>query len=165
MALNFIGLDTTDEVKKGWVGAVIRLGQAEDIETILAIWLAASKIAHDFIAPEYWADNVDAMRQHYLPASEVYVAVDDDTQQIQGFVALHGDTLAALFVAPERQGQGIGQALMNKVKSRRQTMTLGVYVRNHRGVAFYERCGFQPLLRQVDADTGAEEWLMQWTQA
>ncbi len=43
------------------------------------------------------------MRDRYLPLAEVRVAVWPD---VAGFAAVVEDHLAALFVAPERQGRG-----------------------------------------------------------
>ncbi len=77
----------------------IRAFQADDMEAVLAIWLAASIQAHDFIEPDFWHAQRDAMRERYLPASETYVA--ETSGQVVGFYSLYENTLAAIFVQPE----------------------------------------------------------------
>ncbi len=133
---------------------MIRPFHEEDMDAVLAIWLAASNLAHDFMGEGYWAQHVEAMRQQYLPASEIQVYVSAETQQVLGFFALHQDCMAALFVSPEAQGRGIGQALMAKAKSIRPSLSLSVYAKNIRSVAFYERCGFVPQTKEIDDITG-----------
>jgi len=131
-----------------------------DMDAVLRIWLEASIRAHDFVAPEFWEERVDAMRNEYLPASEVWVLEEFET--IQGFCALHGDTLEALFVAPDAQGAGIGKELMQYVQSMRQRLELCVFSRNDISVAFYKRHDFTPVREQTDPHTGAAELVMEW---
>ncbi len=50
---------------------MIRPFRPDDLEPVLAIWLAASLRAHDFIAPEFWASKLDDMRDIYLPAAQI----------------------------------------------------------------------------------------------
>lgn len=138
---------------------------ATDMDEVLAIWLSASNQAHGFMSSGYWAGHLDAMRTQYLPASEVYVFVDTKHTNVVGFFALHEHQLAALFVAPEMQGKGIGQALMAKAKTLRQRITLQVYARNVRSVAFYQQCGFEVIRAQLDVHTGEVERVMQFEQA
>ena len=142
---------------------MIRGFQNDDMDAVLAIWLAASNQAHDFMGEGYWAQHLEAMRHQYLPAAEIQVYEAGDGQGIMGFLAIHEDCLAALFVAPEAQGLGIGQALMAKAKSLRSSLSLSVYASNARSVAFYERCGFRCLSEGVDEATGALEILMRWS--
>jgi len=52
---------------------MIRPFRPDDLEPVLAIWLAASIRAHDFIAPAFWASKLDDMRDIYLPAAQIWV--------------------------------------------------------------------------------------------
>ena len=138
----------------------LRPFNAADMDAVLAIWLAASIHAHDFIEPGYWEEHLDAMREHYLPAAEVWVSEVDGA--VTGFCALDGGRLAALFVAPEAQGGGIGSNLATKAQSRRDQLELTVYRRNARAVAFYRRHGFESVREQMDDATGEPELVMRW---
>ena len=138
--------------------AIIRTYQPSDVEQVLNIWLEASARAHDFVAREFWESKVEDMRDVYLPAAETYVYEENGT--VRGFVSLHGDSIAALFVAPTEQGAGIGGRLMGKAKEVRHELTLTVYKENRRGVRFYEKCGFAVRDERLDSHTGHPELVM-----
>lgn len=139
---------------------MIRKLQQSDIDPVVRIWLEASTQAHDFVGSEFWKSKVNDMRQRYLPSAETYVY---EEEQIKGFVCLCGETLAALFVLPKFQGMGIGRRLMEKAKECRKNLSLTVYTENTKGVAFYQKCGFEIEREQVDPQTGHPEWVMKYT--
>ncbi|UDL05959.1 N-acetyltransferase [Marinobacter sp. CA1] len=140
---------------------MIRPFREQDMMAVLDIWLAASIQAHDFIEPAFWQAQVEAMREQYLPASETWVWCHDNNV-VGGFLSLNGDTLAALFVAPEAQGQGIGQSLLAMAREQRPTLELTVYSANANAVSFYRRQGFTVTGEAPDAHTGAPELTMVW---
>ena len=45
-----------------------------EIETCADIWLQASLAAHDFVPSDFWRKHLGAMKEQYLPASEVYLS-------------------------------------------------------------------------------------------
>lgn len=137
---------------------MIRAFRPEDMEPVLAIWLAASIQAHDFVAPDFWRAQLDNMRNLYLPHAEVYVYGDD--AGVLGFYALAEDRLAAIFVAPDAQGKGIGKALLQHARTRRATLTLTVYQANVASVDFYRSQGFAIVGESLDEATGHEEYIM-----
>jgi putative acetyltransferase len=71
-------------------------------------------------------------------------------------------SLAALFVAPEFQGGGIGGRLMRKAKELRSELDLTVYKMNLRAVRFYERHGFEVVSERIDEHTGHTEVVMKF---
>lgn len=75
---------------------------------------------------------------------------------------MYGDTLAALFVAPARQGGGIGRQLLADVMLARSTLQLTVYSANAPAIRFYEAQGFVVLGEQLDEHTGHLEKVMRW---
>ena len=137
---------------------MIRVFDPGDMERVLAIWLDASIEAHGFIDRDFWESKIGDMRDLYLPNAETYVY--DDGRTIEGFVCLNGDILAALFVSPPRQGQGIGTQLMRQARDVRQQLTLTVYKENHRAIAFYRACGFRIETERIDEHTGHLEIVM-----
>lgn len=142
---------------------MIREYKPEDTETILRIWLDASCRAHDFVSPSFWAGQVEAMRDLYLPSAVTYVYADPSTGEVLGFISLAGSCVAALFVAPAAQQKGIGTQLMRLVKQKQNHLTLQVYTENTRAVAFYKKQGFRMLRRQIDGQTGHPEYVMSFS--
>ena len=85
-----------------------------------------------------------------LAASEVVVAQADS--HLVGFAALGADTLDHLYVHPDLQRQGIGDALLARAKELRPDgFRLWVFQRNTDARRFYERRG----LRLLDMTEGA----------
>jgi putative acetyltransferase len=139
---------------------MIRPFETSDMNDVLDIWLKASIQAHNFVDRKFWESKADDMRDIYIPASDTYVFVEDDI--IKGFFSLHGDTMAAMFVAPGFQGKGIGQQMMKKATSLRDKLYLKVYQENPRGIDFYRKCGFVVSKEKVDEHTGHIEILMEY---
>jgi len=142
---------------------MIRAFTPTDMDAVLGVWLNASIQAHDFVAPDYWVARVDDMQQVHLPASESWVYEEDG--EVLGFLSLVDATLAALFVAPGRQGEGIGARLLEHAQRLRPELELRVYAANTRSIAFYEKHGFRRLACQPDGHSGHEEWTMTWASA
>ncbi len=137
---------------------MIRSRTDRDIEAILDIWLQASIKAHDFVPDEFWEAQVEDMRTLYIPASETFVF--EQNSDVVGFYSLHDDTLAAIFVQPELQGQGIGKQLLEHARVQRTTLTLSVYTENQTACAFYLSQGFKVVSGQFDEHTGHAEYTM-----
>jgi len=140
---------------------MIREYRQADLDQILEIWLSASIKAHNFIAPEFWESKVNDMRDLYIPASETFIAESQGT--MAGFYSLYGDNLAAIFVAPDLQGKGIGTALLDDAKKRRECLQLTVYKENVPSVKFYEKQGFVFVSEQMDEHTGHPELVMEYS--
>ena len=140
---------------------MIRELQKTDIDTVSQIWLDANRDAHDFIPAEYWENNFLPVKKMLLQA-EVYVCMDECKNEIEGFVGLDQEYIAGIFVRKEARSGGIGKALLDFVKEKKQELTLNVYRKNERAVRFYEREGFQIIDRTVDKSTDEKEYLMKW---
>ncbi|UCH93497.1 MAG: N-acetyltransferase [Candidatus Aminicenantes bacterium] len=137
---------------------MIREYTESDLESVIKIWLDASVQAHDFVDRNFWQAKADDMRKIYIPKSETWVYLEDNL--ILGFFSLLEDTLAALFVSPNSQGKGIGQRLIAKAKSLRQSLKLTVYSENFRSIEFYMKQGFATVKEQIDEHTGHKEMVM-----
>lgn len=137
---------------------MIRKYSPDDIENILTIWLETSIKAHNFVEAAFWKSQVENMRDIYLPASESWVYETDST--IAGFYSLYEDTLVAIFVSPELQGQGMGKALLSHAKEQRNQLSLSVYKENKPSFDFYKSQGFTVVSEQTDEHTGHQEYTM-----
>lgn len=83
--------------------------------------------------------------------------------RVCGFLsALPGDTIGALFVAPDCQRQGIGSALLGHVQKTADALTLCVYVENSAARIFYEKQGFE-ILSRYPTESARDEYVMRFT--
>jgi GNAT superfamily N-acetyltransferase len=93
------------------------------------------------LAHGYSSATLEGLSRH----ARVWVYVEGD--QIQGVVCLDRATIQALFVAPDRQGKGIGRALLGiaeEAAHRRGRRELSVPA-SLTAVDFYEHLGFRSL--------------------
>lgn len=139
---------------------MIRKFSERDMDSVLDVWLESSVQAHDFMGRGFWESKLEDMRNLYIPASETYVYESAGT--IKGFFSLHEDMLAAIFVAPGYQGEGIGKQMIEKAKTLRTRITLEVYKENQNSVAFYRRCGFNEIVEKDDPHTGHRALIMEF---
>ncbi|MCM3739431.1 N-acetyltransferase [Oceanobacillus luteolus] len=139
---------------------VIRKYNKTEVNTLLKIWYEGSVIAHDFIDKDYWKSKQTDMREAYLPMSETYVISNE--KEINGFISMVDDYLAALFIDVKHQGEGYGKRLLNFIKDRRKNIQLKVYKKNRNAVDFYLRNGFVIKEELIDEQTAEEEFLMEW---
>ena len=103
------------------------------------------------------------MVRDMLPQAELYVHENEDTRQIDGFIGLTENHIEGIFVAKAARSKGVGKALLDYVKSRRPRLTLGVYQKNERALAFYRREQFVVQSEGIDEDTNEAEIQMFWT--
>lgn len=116
------------------------------------IWFRASMQAHPFIGEATLREQQPLMEDVYLPMATTSVAVKDG--RIAGFASLLKDHIAALFVDPTAQGQGIGRELLDHASQEREQLSLEVYLHNPKAVEFYERYGFVIESRREVDDQG-----------
>ncbi|MBF3243993.1 GNAT family N-acetyltransferase, partial [Pseudomonas aeruginosa] len=81
-----------------------------DRDATLAIWLEASRVGHGFLGEAELQKQKALVRDHYLDASETWLALDGDTPL--GFIGLLDAFIGGLFVAPTAHGRGIGRQLV-----------------------------------------------------
>ena len=130
------------------------------LDSLLAIWLEGNLQAHSFISKNYWLDNQVGVREG-LAQARIFVKETDG--KAVGFLGLVEEAIAGLFVKEQFQKQGIGEALIQRVKDEKKILTLTVYENNQAALLFYERQGFRRVRSQIDPETQQREWLMRWT--
>lgn len=106
---------------------MIRRLRITDIDSAADIWLDTNIKAHDFIAAQYWLENIETVKE-MLAQAEVYVYEDEG--EIQGFIGLNDDYIAGIFVRYAVQSSGIGKQLLDFVKSIKKELHLNVYQKN-----------------------------------
>jgi len=91
--------------------ARIRLGEAGDVPRALAIWRAAVDATHGFLSPADRAEIDTIVAEQFLPHAPLWL-VEGDAGTVQGFLAMDGEMIDALFVDPAAHGRGFGTALV-----------------------------------------------------
>ena len=141
---------------------MIRRFETQDLDTVMQIWLHGNLDAHAFIAASFWTEHFEMVRD-MLPQAKLYVHEDEDTRQIDGFIGLTENHIEGIFVAKAARYKGIGRALLEYAKSRKPRLTLSVYQKNERALAFYRREQFTVQSEGIDENTNEAEIQMLWT--
>ena len=141
---------------------MIRKFETQDLDAVMQIWLHGNLDAHPFIPASFWTDHFETVRD-MLPQAELYVHENEATRQIDGFIGLTENHIEGIFVAKAARSKGIGKALLDHVKPLKPRLTLGVYQKNERALAFYRREQFAVHSEGIDEDTNEAEIQMHWT--
>lgn len=138
---------------------MIRKFEKNDINVIMQIWKNENIQAHDFISKEYWESNYNFVKE-ILPKAEIYVYIIKE--RIVGFIGLNNTYIEGIFVDQSSHCQGIGTALLNKVKEIRNNFTLNVYKKNKKAINFYKKNDFLIIAENIDKNTNETEYTMAW---
>ena len=125
---------------------------ATDLKPLSAIWFEASLLAHPFIGAERLAEQRSLIETEYMPKAETSVACLDGVPV--GFISLLGTFIGGIFIAPDRQGLGIGRQLITDALARKGELMLEVYTENAQAVRFYHALGFHEVSRRPVDDFG-----------
>ena len=115
---------------------MVRKFETQDLDTVTQIWLHGNLDAHVFIPASFWRGHFEIVRD-MLPQAELYVHENEDPRQIDGFIGLTENHIEGIFVAKAARSKGIGKALLDYAKSRKPRLTLSVYQKNERALAFW----------------------------
>lgn len=140
---------------------MIRKFETQDLDAVMQIWLHGNLNAHAFIAASFWTEHFEMMRD-LLPQAELYVHENEDTRQIDGFIGLTENHIEGIFVAKAARSKGIGKVLLEYAKLRKPCLTLSVYQKNERALAFYRREQFTVQAEGIDEDTNEADIQMLW---
>lgn len=134
---------------------MIRPYADHDLGELLDVWYRASLIAHSFLSDEFFDTERRLIAESWLPMAETTVYETDG--RVVGFLSLIGNEVGAIFVDPDRQGGGIGRALMDHARDSRPYLELNVFEANSAGRRFYAAYGFEFVDRHTNVDTGQAE--------
>lgn len=114
----------------------------EDYDEILQVWEASVRYTHHFLTEEHIQFYKPLVRNHYLPAVELYIIRNAD-RKIVAFMGLSDELIEMLFVNPGEQGKGYGKRLVEYAIQKKQMDKVDVNEQNEKALSFYLHMGFQ----------------------
>lgn len=120
---------------------IIRQATNADHPYLLNIWLRSVRVTHHFLKESDIEELLPQLRDIYLPAVELWVAVDAEDCPL-GFVGLNENHVEMLFIEPGLRGKGIGRTLLDHARGSRSQMSVDVNEQNPDAVGFYLHYGF-----------------------
>ena len=115
----------------------------DDAAEVAVLYAEARRAAVPAIPPSVHSDESIAgfVRHKMIPTFETWLA--EEHGSVVGLLALDGEWVAQLYLAPDRTGEGIGSQLLALAKAQRPAgLQLWAFQSNVRAITFYERHGF-----------------------
>lgn len=119
----------------------IRPGTPADVPRALAIWRAAVDATHGFLTPEHRAEIDLLVAGQFLPNAPLWL-VEDADGVVQGWLAMDGEMIDALFVDPAVHGRGFGTALLDHALTLSPAATVDASEQADNALLFYLARGF-----------------------
>ena len=139
----------------------IRQYKESDLKAVLDSWEVATRRAHAFMTDAFIAQERKNVAEIYLPNTDTWVAEIDG--EVQGFIALMGNEVGAIFLQPAWHGKGIGKALMDKAQDVHSVLEVEVFESNSIGRSFYSKYGFELLEEKLHEPTGQQVLRLKFT--
>ncbi|MDA4887840.1 GNAT family N-acetyltransferase [Streptomyces sp. MPA0124] len=135
---------------------VLRRAAAADARAAADVWLRSFSAALPTVVRPHSDAEVRAwFRDVVVERYETWVAEGADGA-VAGVMALEGEELSQLYLAPERRGRGIGDRFVALAKERRAAgLSLWTFRINTPARRFYARHGFTPV-EWTDGDRNEE---------
>ena len=133
----------------------LRPAKPEDAPSVADLFTHTRSTCMAYLPALHTAEEDRAwMRDVVFKTCEVWMAEFDG--RLAGFLAMHDDVLAHLYVHPDLHHRGVGTALLAKARELRPSgFRLWVFQRNAQARQFYERNGLQ--LAQLTDGSSNEE--------
>jgi putative acetyltransferase len=122
---------------------LIRRAHADESDAIARLYRRTAEQEWPFLFPHTPEEDRAFFRKAF-DGGVVWAAIEGGV--IVGFCALRRGWIDHLFVAHERHGRGVGQALLARALADRRRVKLWTFQRNLRSRAFYRMQGFEEVL-------------------
>ena len=139
----------------------IRHYDSSDLQAVLSSWEVATRLAHPFMTDEFIAQERNNVAEIYMPNTDTWVVEIDG--KVEGFVALMGNEIGAIFLQPKYHGKGAGRALMDKAQQLHGDLEVEVFKENSMGRKFYSKYGFELLEEKIHEPTGQQLLRLKFT--
>ena len=126
---------------------VIRRARAADAAAIAEVYIESRRDAARYFPTIHSDNEIRGWIASYLvPKLEVWVAEDGTAGKIIGMMALEGDMLEQLYIAPGSQRRGVGDGLLAlAMRERPARLRLWTFQANAPARRFYEARGFRAI--------------------
>ena len=126
------------------------------------MWRASMERALGITDRHTWEGQVKYLH-HLASIYEVYLAVENSSDQVGGFLVVGGTELDQLYIHVDHQGKGIGPRLLNLAKERSPgKLQLYTFAVNQNAQRFYERHGFYIIDRGIESESGMADIRYEW---
>ena len=139
----------------------IRQYQETDLEAVLSSWEKATRLAHPFMSDDFIAQERINVAEKYLPNTDTWVV--EIGGNVEGFIALMGNEVGAIFLMPNFHGKGAGKALMDKAQELHGDLEVEVFKENTIGRKFYSDYGFVQIEEKKHEPTGQQLLRLKFT--
>ncbi|KRL80745.1 GNAT family N-acetyltransferase [Secundilactobacillus paracollinoides] len=129
------------------------------MDQLMGIWLSSNLASHDFIQPEYWRHQREAVAKE-LREDDVIAVMNEDDETILGFAMLDGEVVRGVYTKTTDQRKGVGGMLMFALKATHNHLKLSVFQENEAATAFFQHHGFKTATAHKDETVGEEMWEM-----
>ncbi len=114
----------------------------DDFEATVTMWRAVMADTYTFLQLHTETEDRGYFQRVIAAENDVWVAEDGGV--VVGFLAMQGSLVDRLYIAVERQAQGIGTALLDHAKAASPAgLRLFTHQKNVGACRFYERRGFE----------------------
>ena len=132
----------------------LRRAAPEDAPAVAELFLDSFHATYEFPLAHTDDEVRGWVRDHLIPDSEAWVAIDDE--RVVALLVVAPGWIEQLYVEPTRLGVGIGSRLVDLAKTRSPDgLTLWTFQVNARARRFYERHGF--VVVELTDGSGNEE--------
>jgi putative acetyltransferase len=146
---------------KGITTVQIRQYRESDLEAVLSSWEKATRLAHPFMTNDFIVQERINVAEIYLPNTDTWVV--EIGNNVEGFIALMGNEVGAIFLQPSFHGKGAGKALMDKAQELHGDLEVEVFQENTIGRKFYSQYGFEQLEEKIHEPTGQQVLRLKFT--
>ena len=131
----------------------------KDIDRVMRIWRDNNQRFQTFISNQYWVDKYVQTRDEFIN-SKIYVYTEAEI--IKAFIAVNNGIITNIQVIPEIQREGIGEILIQKIKSENNNLSVDVYEKNTNAVLFFKAMGFRKDIESLDEINYETIYHMNW---